>query len=96
MDPEVAVLFPWWAAADNAQADAPRTRALAWLDGPYALVAAQALLFSAPDVQELLDGLRVSLTEDVVPAWNEPVSMEAWLRGLLDGYAASIAQRGSK
>lgn len=95
MDPEVTALFPWWAAAQDAQPDAARTRALAWLDGPYARVAAQARLFSEPGVQELFDVLRDSLAVESVPSWDEPVLMEAWLRGLVDGCAASIARRDS-
>lgn len=97
MDPDVAALFPWWAAAEDDEPDAHRARALAWLDGPNARVAAQVHLFSAPDDQdELLKTLRDSLSARSVPTWDEPAQMEAWLRGLVDGCAASIVQRESK
>ena len=95
MDDEIAALFPWWAAAEDDQPDASRTRALAWLDGPYARVAAKARLFSAPLEEELFDVLRNTLDVETGSSWDDPVLMEAWLQGLVDGCAASIARHSN-
>lgn len=92
MDPGVSRLFPWWAVAEDADEDAPRRRAQAWLSGPYARSAAKAQLYNDAAEQEVLDVLTDFLRTHQVAAWADPTQMEAWLRGLLDGCAASVGR----
>ncbi len=83
-------MFPWWAVAGNDEADAPRERAHAWLEGPYARVAATVHFLEPALANELLDVMRSSIDEHDVPRWATPTEFEAWLRGVLQGCASAV------
>lgn len=91
MDDDLSALFPWWATVDDADGDAPRRRALAWLDDPYARTLLETRLVRDDDRATMLDVLRRAFAEGDVPPWTDPLQMEAWLRGMAEGCAASIA-----
>lgn len=85
---EISATFPWWATADDEDPEAPRKRALAWLLGPYAKVAAGTRFPLDPSrASALLELVRRSIDEGAVPPWSMPTEFEAWLRGVLQGCA---------
>lgn len=95
-DSDLASLFPWWAAVDDGEPDASRARALEWLGGSYAQVLGHVRTMDGTG-QEMLSALAAHIRGAEVPAWEDPVQMEAWLRGLTEGwFAASLAQRGPR
>lgn len=89
MDANEAPLFPWWYGVADGYLDATRRRALAWLEAPVAGVMLEVRL--SP---EQIDDARLILGQlfdsESLPLWDDPVQMEAWLRGVVQGCAASI------
>jgi hypothetical protein len=87
---EIDAMFPWWAVARSDDPDAARKRALAWLDGPYASVAAKTRYVVEDETDDLFDLVRFSIVKHDVPDWESPVEFEAWLQGLLQGCATKL------
>lgn len=82
-------MFPWWSVANDDDPAAPRERAIAWVKGPYARLAAMTAGYGdAKRVESLLNCVRDAIDAFGVEQWDSPVEFEAWLRGVLRGCAA--------
>ena len=88
---EMAAMFPWWVVTGDGEPDAHRVRALAWVEGSYAKVAATARHPRGDDAERLLGLVRRCIDEGPVDPWETPVEFEAWLRGLLRGCSCALA-----
>jgi len=87
-DSEAAALFPWWYAVGDDSPDPLFLRSLAWLDDAFVKNWAFTH-FRSESLDELKAAVRRALVVGV-PAWEGPVELETWLRGILQGCAASI------
>lgn len=90
---EMAAMFPWWVVARDADPDAHRLRALAWVEGSYAKVAAKARHPRGDGAERLLELVRRCIDEGPVDPWETPVEFEAWLRGLLRGCSCALVEQ---
>jgi hypothetical protein len=76
--------------AEDEDPDAPRKRALAWLEGPNLKTMVMTRFDSDGAYDKLLEMARRSIVTDGVAPWVHPIELEAWLNGLIQGCASTL------
>jgi len=76
--------FPWWDSVDSSEPSPHLARAAAWVGNAYVKTVLSTRCTSDAHRERTRRLLSDVIGRSSMPAWDDPVQMEAWLRGLLD------------